>query len=163
MGWLTECRRTCRQTKYVGEELLWAPRSNHHGSVAATAVILDGNHVVLPGLLFLGEVQNRRFGPYQKYSLMQLRAGRRLRVFMLEVMPRHKRSHVDGSLELYGPHIQLGDEREEGDTHRVRRVISRLDVRSVNGWIRRFQRHARVYDGGNYPLTPPFHGDLFGL
>lgn len=162
MDWMQNCREICRQAKYVGQEIVWIPRSDHAGAVAAKSVVLDVNRVVIPGLEFRGEVQYRTYGPYQKYSLMQDSGGRRLRVFALEVMPSHKRSHVEPGLELYGSHIQLGDEREFGLSHTARGVKSNLDVGSVNGWIERFQRHARVYDSDTYPLTPPFVDDLFG-
>lgn len=161
--WLDECRALCGRAKYVGEEITWEARDNHAGALFASAVLLDENRTVIPGLQFQGEVQNRRYGPYQKYSLMISKGGRRLRVFMLEVMPAKKRSHIEDGLEIFGPHIQLGDEREEGLSHVARTVACSLDVRSVNGWIARFQRHARVYDGDNYPMVPPFSNDLFGL
>lgn len=161
--WLDECRSICLRAKYIGEEINWTARDNHAGALFATAVLLDRNRTVIQGLQFHGEVQNRRYGPYQKYSLMITRGGRRLRVFALEVMPTHKRSHTEDGLEIYGPHIQVGDEREEGLSHIARPVECNLDERSVNAWIRRFQRHARVYDGDNFPFSPPFANDLFGL
>lgn len=163
MTWLNECRALCARIKFIGEEVEWQPRINHAGSIAATAAVLDAGRAVIPGLQFHGEVQHRRYGPYQKYSLFASRGGKRLRVFMLEVMPEYVRSHVEQGLEIYGPHIQLGDERLEGISHRPRAVIARLDPHSVNGWIRRFQRHARVYDGDEFQLTPPFSDDLFGI
>lgn len=164
MDWLEECREICQQVKFVGEEMAWGMRANHEGAIYATSVLLDKSRIVIPGLQFHGEVQNRRYGPYQKYSLMLSKGGRRLRVFTLEVMPRHVRSHLESDgTALFGPHIQLGDERETGLSHIARRVGSMLDERSVNGWIKRFQRHARVYDGDDYDVTPPFANDLFGL
>lgn len=161
--WLEKCRLICLRAKYVGEEIEWRERQNHAGALFASAVLLDEDRAVIPGLQFHGEVQNRRYGPYQKYSLMMSAGGRRLRVFMLEVMPKTKRSHVEEGLEIFGPHIQIGDEREEGLSHVARRVACRLDERSVNGWVHRFQRHAHVYDGDHYPLAAPFSNDLFGL
>ena len=161
--WLSHCRAVCQTVKYVGEEIVWRERGNHEGAVTASAVILDEDRVAIQGLQFVGEVQNRQYGPYQKYSLMMSKGGRRLRVFMLEVMPKHKRSHVESDLVIFGPHIQLGDAREAGSSHVARQALSKLDDRSVNGWIKRFQRHARVYDGDNYRLSPPFDNDLFGL
>lgn len=161
--WLDESRALCRRAKYIGEEVAWVSRENHAGALYATAVLLDENRIVIPGLQFHGEVQNRRYGPYQKYSLMFSKGGRRLRVFALEVMPATKRSHIEDGLEIFGPHIQLGDEREDGLSHVAKQVLSQLDERSVNGWILRFQRHARVYDGDNFPMTAPFANDLFGL
>ncbi|MCW0457279.1 hypothetical protein [Xanthomonas sacchari] len=161
--WLDECRELCRRAKYVGEEVIWRTRDNHAGALYASAVMLDLDRVVISGLQFQGEVQNRRYGPYQKYSLMISKGGRRLRVFALEVMPVTKRSHIEDGLEIFGPHVQLGDEREDGLSHVARRVACNLDERSVNGWIRRFQRYARVYDGDDFPLIPPFANDLFGL
>lgn len=161
--WLDECRALCQRAKYVGEEVVWGERDNHKGTLCAYAVLLDENRTVIPGLQFHGEVQNRRYGPYQKYSLMMGKGGRRLRVFALEVVPETKRSHIEEGKEIFGPHVQLGDEREDGLAHVARVVIARLDVRSVNGWILRFQRHAKVYDGDNFALTPPFANDLFGL
>lgn len=161
--WLVECRTLCQRAKFVGEEIAWQERDNHAGALFASSALLDVNRVVIPGLQFQGEVQNRRYGPYQKYSLMLGRGGRRLRVFALEVMPAYKRSHVEDGVSIFGPHIQLGDEREDGLSHLARQVASRLDERSVNGWIARFQRHAQVYDGDDYQLVPPFSNDLFGL
>lgn len=162
-GWIAECRALCRRAKFIGEDVKWDSRDNHIGALYASSAVLDDDRAAIPGLVFLGEVQNRRYGPYQKYGLMLLRGGRRLRVFMLEVMPSHKRSHMEEGLEIFGPHVQLGDERVGGMSHLARPVTCNLDVRSVNGWIVRFQRHARVYDGDDYPLTPPFADDLFGL
>ena len=161
--WLAECRAICQRAKYVGDEVSWQERDNHAGALFASSPLLDANRVVIAGLQFQGEVQNRRYGPYQKYSLMLGRGGRRLRVFALEVMPAYKRSHIENGVSIFGPHIQLGDEREDGLSHLARKVGARLDERSVNGWIVRFQRHARVYDGDDYPLVPPFANDLFGL
>ena len=161
MDWMQKCREICKHAKYVGEEIVWTAREDHAGALAARSAVLDGSRIVMPGLEFLGEVQYRTYGPYQKYSLMQLSGGRRLRVFVLEVMPSHRRSHVEPGLELYGSHIQLGDEREFGISHLAKGVTSGLDVSSVKGWIERFQRHARVYDSDTYPLTPPFVDDLF--
>jgi len=161
MDWMQQCREICGRAKYVGEEIVWDARDDHAGALAARSAVLDRSRIVIPGLEFLGEVQYRSYGPYQKYSLMQLNGGRRLRVFALEVMPSHRRSHVEPGLEIYGSHIQLGDEREFGLSHRTRGVKSSLDVSSVRGWIERFQRHARVYDSDAYPLKPPFVGDLF--
>lgn len=163
MAWLDECRDLCARMKYVGEEVEWRPRSNHAGSIAAQAVILDERRAVIPGLQFHGEVQHRRYGPYQKYGLLAARGGKRLRVFMLEVMPEYVRSHVEPGLEIYGPHIQIGEARVDDKSHKARPVITQLDPHSVNGWIRRFRRHARVYDGDEFPLTPPFSDDLFGI
>lgn len=162
MDWMAKAREICASAKYVGEEIAWIPRSDHAGAIAAKSAVLDLNRIVIPGLEFRGEVQFRAYGPYQKYSLMQSSGGRRLRVFALEVMPGHKRSHVEPGMELYGSHIQLGDEREFGLSHRARSVKTGLDVGSVMGWIERFQRHSRVYDNDAYPLTPPFVDDLFG-
>ncbi|WP_262071925.1 hypothetical protein [Stenotrophomonas sp. Marseille-Q5258] len=162
MDWMAKARGICASAKYVGEEIVWTPRADHAGAIAAKSAVLDLNRIVIPGLEFRGEVQFRSYGPYQKYSLMQASSGRRLRVFALEVMPIHKRSHVEPGLELYGSHIQLGDEREFGLSHRARSVKTDLDVGSVTGWIERFQRHSRVYDSEAYPLTPPFVDDLFG-
>ncbi|WP_218532909.1 hypothetical protein [Xanthomonas euvesicatoria] len=147
----------------MGEQISWIDRVNHEGALIASSVMLDEDRVAIPGLQFHGEVQSRQYGPYQKYSLMLGRGGRKLRVFALEVMPLHKRSHVEKGLVIFGPHIQLGDEREEGLSHVAKKVMTRLDERSINGWIARFRRHARVYDSHDYPLLPPFSNDLFGL
>lgn len=161
--WLAESRALCRRAKYIGEDVIWRARDNHAGALFAYARILDQNRTTLTGLQFCGEVQRRRYGPYQKYSLMLDRKGRRLRVFTLEVMPAHVRSHIEPGKVLFGSHVQVGDEREEGLSHAARAVMTQLDAGSVNGWIGRFRRHARVYDGDACTLAPPFSDDLFGL
>lgn len=161
--WLSQCRAVCQAAKYVGEEVNWAPRPNHAGAVAAHAAILDRYHVALPGLSFLGEIQQRAWGPYQKYSLMYRSGGVALRVFMLEVYPPHKRSHMSETGDVFGPHMHLGDERGTGSTQMVRPVKCRLDTASLVGWIGRFKRHSQVSNDGTNVLERPFPDDLFGI
>lgn len=78
---------------------------------------------------------------------------------MLEAYPSHVRSHVDTSGEIYGAHIHLGDPREE---QIVKDVKAAIEVLPLSRWVRRFQAHARVLDHGQYVLTHPFAGELFG-
>lgn len=162
-GWLDQCRVWCKQAKFLAEELDWNERQNHAGALRGTSPLLDQNRVSIPGLVFEGELQRGNFGLYQKYAVMHRAAGRVHRVFTLEVYPFHKRSHRDESGEIFGPHLHLGDDRIEGLSHAVRRVLCNLDPSSLAGWIARFRRHTKISEDNDRRLAPPYSDDLFGL
>ena len=157
--WLDDCRAWCSKIKYVGEVLDWSEKPSHSGWLEATSLLLDERRVSIPQLYFKGEYQTGRMGDRVTYSLMYKEGKEKRRVFMLEVWPRHVRSHKfkDGTV-LFGPHLHLGDYRLEEITKKIRASISSTTERR---WVERFARHARIRSGRG-ELSPPFVGDLFG-
>lgn len=157
--WIESCRGWCRQIKYLSEEIEWSERPNHSGWLSATSTLLDDNRVTIPRLFFKGEYQPGRMGERVSYGLMYREQKELRRVFMLEVCPSHIRSHKEPGLELFGPHLHLGDYRLAQIT---REVHARLDGAALHRWVERFRRHARIMDNGGRALLPPFANDLFG-
>lgn len=160
--WLQQCLALCGQIKHIGEEMLWTQRPNHEGSLAAQAVVLDGDYTTIPGVSFLGEVQYRRWGLYQSYGLLYRESGKGMRVVMLEVLPSHVRGHIDGDGEVRGSHVHYGDARGVEVSHAVRQVRSSIDPNSFRPWIKRFLRYATLREVEPYRIRAPFEGDLFG-
>ncbi|MBA1213402.1 hypothetical protein [Pseudomonas oryzihabitans] len=157
--WLRECREWCKKVKYLSEELEWSERPNHSTWLEATSAVLDENRITLPRLLFKGEYRPGRMGESLSYALMYRDQREMRRVFMLEVYPSHVRSHKEPGVELFGPHIHLGDPRLAQVT---RSAISSLDRATAQRWVERFRRHAKIRDNGSKILSPPFENDLFG-
>lgn len=157
--WLDECREACKRIKFLSEELRWNERPNHSTWLEATSALLDENRVTLPRLLFKGEYRPGRMGERISYGLMFREQREMRRVFMLEIYPKHERSHCENGVVFFGPHIHLGDPRLKQVT---RSVIANLDGPTVSRWIERFRRHARIKDNDHRQLGTPFSGDLFG-
>lgn len=157
--WLDECRDWCKKIKYLSEELEWGERPNHSGWLEATSALLDESRVTLPRLLFKGEYRAGRMGDRISYGLMYREQREMRRVFMLEIYPKHERSHSENGVVFFGPHIHLGDPRLDQIT---RIVHANLDGPTVNRWIERFRRHARILDNDHRQLCAPFTDDLFG-
>lgn len=158
LTWLNDCRNLCRKIKYLSEELNWSERPNHSGWLEATSPLLDENRVTIPNLLFRGEYKPGRFGERVSYSLMHIQQREQRRVFMLEIYPKHERSHMEPGKIIFGPHIHLGDDRL---TKITKKVHSKLDNALLRRWLERFRRHARILDNEHRKLLPPFSGDLF--
>lgn len=156
--WLDNCRAWCRAVKYLSDELDWAERPNHSGSLQATSAVLDANRATIPFLLFKGEYQSGRMGERISYGLMFRERKEQRRVFMIEVYPSHERSHQEPGKVIFGPHLHLGDPRLE---QIVREIKCSLDSVHLKRWVARFRRHAKIMDAGNRRLSPPFAGDLF--
>lgn len=157
--WLNQCREYCRSIKYLGEQLAWDERPSHSGTLAARSVLLDADRVAIPRLTFQGEYQEASFGTLFRCKVMHSDAGRTLKVFMLEVYPWHKLSHRETGLEIYGPHVHLGDEREGRAI--ARPIQCDLDPSMLERWIARFRRHARILDDQEAKIVSPFAGTLF--
>jgi|GEM_PF-6247635 hypothetical protein len=160
MGWLDDCRDRCRRIKYVSEKLVWDEKANHVGSLKATSQLLDNNYAAIPGLYFKGIYSPKPLtGDVYSFALMATQARDHHRVFMLEVYPPHVVSHRGKTEWLKGPHVHLGDKRLEQITRAIR---GNLDAISVNRWIERFRRHAKVHDNDDLRLTHPLSDTLFG-
>ena len=157
--WLDECRESCKRIKYLSEELRWSERPNHSGWLEATSALLDESRVTLPRLLFRGEYRPGKMGERISYGLMYREQREMRRVFMLEIYPKHERSHFENGIVFFGPHIHLGDPRLYQIT---RAVYANLNGPTVHRWVERFRRHARIMDNDHRQLDAPFSGDLFG-
>ncbi|WP_040263731.1 hypothetical protein [Pseudomonas massiliensis] len=157
--WLDDCRKWCRQIKFIAEDIEWAEKPSHSGWKEATSLLLDERRVTIPHLYFKGEFQAGRMGDRVTYGLMHKEGKERHRVFMLEIWPSHQRSHryKDGT-PLFGPHIHLGDYRLDEITREVR---SSITGPAEQGWVDRFVRHARI-QSERMSIVPPFGHDLFG-
>lgn len=135
----------------------WAERPNHSGAFRANAGLLDAAGIAIPGLYVQFEYASRRYGDYAHYALFDRQEATSFRVLMIEAMPDHRRAHVEENLEIYGSHVLLGDPR--AGSHRVRCIVSSLNISDHVGWLARFRRHARVWSGV-HDLTP-ISGPLF--
>lgn len=158
-AWLNRCREYCRAIKYLGEPLVWDERPMRSGTLQAKSVLLDSDHVAIPHLTFQGEYQQATFGSVFRCKVMHSDAGRTLKVFMLEVYPNHKLSHREPGLEIFGPHVHLGDERVGTAIAKPSRCS--IDANALKRWIRRFQRHSRILDDNEARIIPPFEDSLF--
>lgn len=156
--WLDECRALCKRIKYVSQDMAWSERPNHSGWLEATSTLADENRTTIPRLFFRGEYKPGKMGERVSYGLLYREQREVRRVFMLEVYPKHERSHMEPGRIIFGPHLHLGDERLNQITREVR---SSLDGAMLRGWIERFRRHARILDNDHRALTPPFTNDLF--
>jgi len=150
--WLTSCRTWCKQAKYVSDEIIWSEKPNHSGWLMATSALLDGNRSTIPFLFFKGEYQRGRLYDKAAYALMHRQGEETRRVFMLEIHPRHVRSHKERGIEFFGPHCHLGDYRH---TQITKGVITRLDLPHLQDWVERFRRHARIYNNDKRTLRAP--------
>jgi hypothetical protein len=157
-NWMIDCRSRCKRIKYISDHIIWAERPNHSGWLGATSVLLDERRVAIPELFFKGEFRPGRLGDSLSYALMYRHQSEVRRVFMLEVYPDHVRSHKEGDLVIFGPHIHLGDYRLE---ERTRSVIAKINEAISPEWVERFRRHARILNNGGKLLEPPFADGLF--
>lgn len=157
--WLDDCRHWCKKVKYLSEKLEWREKPTHARWLVATSLLLDERRVSIPHLYFKGEYQPGRMGTCMSYGLMFRNGKESRRVFMLDILPAHVRSHKEKGDIFFGPHIHLGDERLAQIT---RPVLSQLQSTTMYRWIERFRRHGKIVDNGDRYLSSPFADDLFG-
>lgn len=158
MDWIEECVGYCKRIKYLAEEIEWSEKPNKSGWLRATSLLLDDSFESIPGLSFQGEFQPRRKGDVYSFALMFTKEAQSRRVFMLEVYPRHVRSHMEDGVELFGSHIHLGDHRVEQVVKDVRGAVETLPIER---WIRRFKAHVNLRDRDRFALKPPFADSMF--
>lgn len=161
MDWLDQCRSLCKQAKFIGEPVNWTEKPTHSGWLCAVCAILDSERSTIPGLVLQCEyrISKKTGSEEMAFGLLYRSGSERYRVFFLEIYPTWKRSHKDRKLELFGPHIHLGDERLAQITRGVySNILAALDPK----WIERFRRHAKVYDEAANKIIGPFEGDMFG-
>lgn len=157
--WLDDCRQWCQRIKFLSEDVEWSEKPSHSGWLEATSGLLDDRRVTIPNLYFKGEFQPGRMGERVSYGLMYREGKEKRRVFMLEVWPEHERSHREKGMDMFGPHLHLGDERLAQVTKKVRSSISGATERR---WVERFVRHARIISVNGRSISTPFDDDLFG-
>lgn len=161
MAWVLACTNWCNQIKHLNEDVVWAEKPSRSTWLQATSTVLDEQKVVIPHLLFKGEYMPGRHGNRTSYGLMYRHGNEWRRVFMIEVYPKHVRSHLekDGT-SFFGPHLHLGDERLEQVT---RGVIDRIGNPTAQRWVERFRRHTKIFDKGQNRLVGPMDGNLFSI
>lgn len=163
-SWLDECREACKRIKTVSQKTIWNEKPSKSNWLISESLLLDRNGEAISHIYIKGEHSPKKYGDVVTYALMYRKERVQHRVFMLEVYPEHVRSHRDlkAGIDLFGPHIHLGDERLEQITR-----ICKTKIESIlsNEWIDRFARHTMISATSKRLITvPPMisQGDIFG-
>jgi hypothetical protein len=140
--------------KFVTDDLEWRDSPTNSNYIAATDTLLDSTGASIPGVFY--ELQVRR-GRYVEecrfeFGVFKLKAGKRYRVYQINVTPSGKRSHKSAEGWWYGPHEHFG--------HRAHR----FDPPLAHGcdheaWFREFLKRANIRFTGKY--LPPTSEQLF--
>ncbi len=163
-AWLDDCREACKRIKSVSQKTAWNEKPSKSNWLVSESLLFDINGVAIPHIYIKGEYAPRKFGDVVTYALMYRKEKIQHRIFMLEVYPEHVRSHRDqlAGIEIFGPHIHLGDERLDQIT---RACKTKIETILSNGWIERFTRHTSILQAPQSLITAPpmtSQSELFG-
>jgi len=101
------------QPKTFVPPIYWQMRPNHAGHKVLVAPLIDASSgITIPGLIMRLEVKSPVVvdACLMQYSLMLQTSHTAPRVYQLEICPAQKRSHMDATQTLYGPHEHIGDQ-----------------------------------------------------
>lgn len=162
-SWIDDCRAVCKRIKTVSQKTIWNEKPSKSNWLVSESLLLDANGTAIPSIYIKGEYSPRKFGDVITYSLMYRKEKAQHRIFMLEVYPKHVRSHRDqkAGIEIFGPHIHLGDERLEQIT---RACQTKIETILSDEWVERFIRHTKIkHDVHSLITAPPIasQNDMF--
>jgi len=99
------------QPKTFTQSTGWEFRPNHAGSKVLVAPLTDASGITIPGMTMRLEVKAPVVvdACLLLYSLMWQSPHFAPRLYQLEICPNQKKSHMDATQVLFGPHEHLGD------------------------------------------------------
>jgi hypothetical protein len=149
---IEECRAIIGLRKAINGDIEWNNKPSNSSYIQASFVIEDENRITIPGLTVELHYRRGLIESECKYSfgIYQLKDGKKLRSYQLEVCPPDKQSHNEPEKKLFGPHHHIGTLIECMDS------VSHLGCQNHDEWFRQFLKRGNIQFNGAYnPPDPP--------
>lgn len=150
-----EIKQILARPKILLGDLAWGADPTQSRYQLARFLVADDDGATIPGLTVEFDFRRADVANDCKFSftLFVQRGTARRRVYQIEVVPPHRKSHNGDSGALYGPHQHLGERALAID-------VGPLGCMHHEQWVREFLKQANIGWGGVYH-PPIVQGDLF--
>lgn len=134
----------------------WSARPSNSSFIQHSENLLDESGATIPGLTVDLRIRQGLYVQDCRYdfSVFQIKGGRRLRVYQINVRPIDKSSHTESNGEIwFGSHHHFGERAERFPSEIT------LGCDHHEEWFRLFLKNANIDFGGKY--IPPQHSGWF--